>query len=155
MIGIESWEKYHEESQYDKPFKKVVNLINSLSSVGYTIIGLTGRNEKFRQLTTNWILKYKVDIHELLMRPDENFLKNAELKLKLIEDHFKGDYRDIHFLIDDNEDTILAFFKLGIGTLQVRNISEVENGRDISRTGNGSKDSRRSTQNNEGEKQSI
>jgi hypothetical protein len=129
MIGVESWDKYHEASKDDQPFRNMVSLINSLASVGYTIIGITGRNEKFRQLTTNWLLKHRIDVDELLMRPDDNFEKNGVMKIKAIEERFKKNYKEIQFLIDDNEETILEFFKLGIPTLHVRNINEVRNGR--------------------------
>ena len=163
MIGVNPWDEYHEESKHDKPFRKVVNLLNSLSSVGYTIIGLTGRNEKFRLLTTNWFLRYKVDIHEMLMRPDDNFVKNALLKLQLVEQRFNGDYSDIHFLIDDNEDAAIEFFKMGISTLQVRNIgdhngrtnSRSDNGRTVGGPNNGHKNGRDSSSNNEGEKREF
>jgi hypothetical protein len=122
MIGAVPWDDYHAAAKDDKPFLKVVNLINSLSSVGYIIIGVTGRNEKFRRLTLDWFLKNHIDIDELLMRPDDNFIKNGEMKKTLITERFNGDFRQIHFLIDDNEDAILEFYKLGITTLQIRNI---------------------------------
>jgi hypothetical protein len=128
MIGIEPWDVYHEASKDDKPFKKITRLVNSLAAMSYVVVGITGRNEKFRQLTTKWLLSNKIDVDELLMRPDNDFSKNGEMKIKLINDHFKGDYSRIQFLIDDNEETILAFSKLGITTLQVRNINEVRNG---------------------------
>jgi hypothetical protein len=130
MIGTVPWDQYHEESKHDKPFKNVVHLINTLWIAGYKIIGLTGRNDKFRQLTTQWLLKYGVDMDEILMRPDDVFLKNADMKVKLIEDRFKKNYKDISFLIDDNEDTILTFSKLGITTLQIRNINGEKDGID-------------------------
>jgi hypothetical protein len=166
MIGVESWDKYHEESQHDKPFKNVANLINSLASVGYVIIGITGRNEKFRQLTTNWLLKHRIDVDELLMRPDGNFEKNGIVKIKLIDDRFKKNYKEIQFLIDDNEDTILEFFKLGIATLQVRHIREVSNGHDQpsksaneqngnTRTDNGSGNIAKSDENNGTEQRNL
>jgi uncharacterized HAD superfamily protein len=122
MIGAEPWDTYHAAAKDDKPYPNVVSLINSLSSVGHKIIGITGRTEKFRQLTLNWFIKYHIDIDEILMRPDDLFLKNAEMKVKLVQDRFKN-LKDIAFLIDDNEDTIIEFFKLGITTLQIRNIA--------------------------------
>jgi hypothetical protein len=85
-------------------------------------MGITGRNEKNRQLTVAWLVQNKVDIDELLMRPDNDYTKNGELKVKLIQERFKGDFKNIHFLIDDNEDAILAFMAIGIATLQIRNI---------------------------------
>jgi hypothetical protein len=122
MIGTETWDYYHEQSKFDKPFKNVVNLLNALSNSGYNIMGITGRNEKHRQLTVAWLVQNKVDIDELLMRPDDDYTKNGELKVKLIQEYFKGDFKEIHFLIDDNEDAILAFMAIGIATLQIRNI---------------------------------
>jgi hypothetical protein len=122
LIGQVPWDDYHEAAKEDKAFPKVVNLINSLSAMGYIIIGVTGRNEKFRRLTLDWFLKNHIDLDELLMRPDDNFVKNGELKVKLVTDRFSGNFREIHFLIDDNEDAILEFYKLGISTLHIRNI---------------------------------
>jgi len=132
MIGTESWDVYHEASKDDKPFQNIARLINSLASMSYVIIGITGRNEKFRQLTTKWLLEHRIDVDELLMRPDGNFEKNGIVKMALVEERFKNNYKNIQFLIDDNEDTILSFHKLGITTLQVRNINEVKNGHDQS-----------------------
>lgn len=151
IIGAVPWDEYHEESRHDKPFWNVVQLVNSLWYAGHTIMGLTGRTEKFRGLTNTWLLEYDVNMDEILMRPDDVFLKNAEMKVKLVEEHFSGDYRNIGFLIDDNEQTILAFFNLGITTLQIRNISGEKNEQDI-RITDGSTDSGGSPQDNEGEK---
>jgi hypothetical protein len=128
MIGVNSWDEYHEASKDDKPFKIITRLVNSLAAMNYVIIGITGRNEKFRQLTTKWLLEHRIDVDELLMRPDGDFSKNGDVKTKLIENRFKGNYKLIQFLIDDNEDTIRIFQLLGITTLQVRNINEVKNG---------------------------
>jgi hypothetical protein len=122
MIGSATWDEYHAASRDDKPYRNMISLINSLSSMGNWIIALTGRTEKFRQLTLNWFIKHHIDIDELLMRPDDVFLKNAEMKVKLVQDRFDGNFKDINFIIDDNEDTVLEFFKLGITTLQIRNI---------------------------------
>jgi hypothetical protein len=122
MIGSVPWDEYHDNLKFDKPFQNMVYLINSLSSVGYIVIGITGRTEKHRQITIDWLIKFKIDIDTILMRPDDCFIKNWEMKIKLAQDHLKDDLKKVHFLIDDNEETILAFNKLGIATLQVRNI---------------------------------
>jgi hypothetical protein len=56
------------------------------------------------------------------MRPDDNFLKNGELKVQLIKQYFDENYKSIGFAIDDNEESCLALFALGITTMQIRNI---------------------------------
>lgn len=127
MIGTVPWDEYHENGKYDKPFKNVANLINSLSAMGYEFIGVTGRNEKFRTLTVSWLVKNNIDIDTVLMRPDDDFTKNGPLKIKLIKEYFKDDFKKVHFMIDDNDEAILEFYKLGIPTLQIRNISNDSN----------------------------
>jgi len=124
MIGNVPWDEYHEESKYDKPFQNVIDLIKALAMQGYHIVAVTGRTEKHRGITVNWLIKNNVHIHDLLMRPDDIFLKNSEMKINLITKYVGGNMRLIDFLIDDNEETILAFQKLGITTLQIRNIGE-------------------------------
>jgi hypothetical protein len=122
IVAPVNWDAYHIASKDDKPFIKVIDLINSLYDAGYEIICITGRPEKFRSLTVDWLLDYGVEVNELLMRPDDCFLKNQELKVKLVENRFDKFYKEIQLLIDDNEDTCLAFMNLGIVTLQIRNI---------------------------------
>jgi hypothetical protein len=123
MLDSGDWNQYHENAKHDKVFKNLANFINSLSSVGYTFIGITNRNERFRALTVEWLVKNRIDIDEILMRPDDNYQKSTELKLDLLKKRFNEDYKKIHFIIDDSEEAILAFFKLGIPTLQIRNVN--------------------------------
>jgi phosphoglycolate phosphatase-like HAD superfamily hydrolase len=122
MIGVNPWDEYYENAKYDKPFKNVANLINSLSAMNYEIIAFTGRPEKFRTLTVSWLVRNRIDIDIILMRPDGDFTKNSDLKLKLIKEYFKDRFYQIHFIIDDNEESVLEFYKLGIPTLQIRNV---------------------------------
>jgi uncharacterized HAD superfamily protein len=127
MIGSATWDEYHAASIDDKPFKKVVTLINSLAAMNYNIIVVTGRNEKFRALTLKWFLKNQVHIDEMLMRPNDVFLKNAEMKTQLINERFGSNYNNIQFALEDNEDACIAYMNLGITSLQIRNISGESN----------------------------
>jgi hypothetical protein len=138
MIGAVPWDEYHAASKDDKPFKKIVTLINSLSAMNYTIIGLTGRNEKFRGLTLNWFVQHNIDVHELLMRPDNNFLKNGEMKIELLRARFNGKYNQIQFALEDNEDSCLMLQMLGITTLQIRNIDTNKEALHVERESTGS-----------------
>lgn len=122
MIGNVPWDDYHAASKDDKPFKNVADFINALYAMGYSIVGTTGRTENFRALTLKWFLKHRINIDELLMRPEGDFTKNAELKISLVNRRFDGKYKDILFAIDDNEDACIAYMNIGITSLQIRNI---------------------------------
>ena len=60
--------------------------------------------------TNTWLLEYDVNIDEILMRPDDNFMKNGDIKKLLVEERFNKNYKEIGFLIEDNEESILTFF---------------------------------------------
>jgi hypothetical protein len=122
MIGVVSWNEYHEASELDVPFPKMVELINALKKNGDLIIAVTGRTDNFRGLTLDWLIKHNIMVNDLLMRPEGVYLKNPEMKVQLISKYFNNVFDLIGYAIDDNEETILAYHKLGIATLQVRNI---------------------------------
>jgi hypothetical protein len=121
-IGVVPWDEYYSEGKHDKPFPKMKTLINALTKNGDLVIAITGRPEKFRGLTIDWLIKNDILVHDLIMRPDNVFLKNWEMKVKLLTTYFNNSFDTIGFIIDDNEETILKFNELGISTLQVRNI---------------------------------
>jgi len=128
MIGNVPWDEYHEQSKNDKPCKEIIELVNALEYVGHSIIIVTGRNENHRAITVQWLIDNNVKVDQLLMRPEGDFTKNGEMKIRLIKDFFESesikDTGEPILLIDDNEDTIMEFNKLGITTLQVRNVSK-------------------------------
>ena len=105
---------YFAASKDDKPNAPMVALINALGTT-CRIICITARPEKWRQLTMNWLLKHKVGIDELIMRPADDFRTSPLLKPALAG-AFKG--ADTVVVIDDRMDVILAYAVAGFATLQ-------------------------------------
>jgi hypothetical protein len=116
LIG--TWDAYHEASSGDLPLLPVIGLINSLHLCRYTIVGITARPEKWRQLTLNWLVRWGAHVHELLMRPDDAFHPSPEIKLELARKRFP-DFNDIAFLLEDRDDVCAAFREAGVTVLQV------------------------------------
>ena len=115
MIGVESWDEYHNASKSDQPIQHMANLVNDLAWAGYNIIGMTARPEKWRQLTLDWLIKHGIVMHELLMRPDDAFHPAPEIKVNLAKQRFGDDLPImVAFIMDDREDVILAFQELGV-----------------------------------------
>lgn len=125
MIGGEGgWDAYHAASSEDDPIHDVMALINSLATGldDWYIIALTARPEKWRSVTTEWLIKHCIFVDEILMRPDEAFHPAPEIKVQLAQERFPGDQLkdNVAFLIEDREDVCEAFHQLGITTLQVK-----------------------------------
>jgi phosphoglycolate phosphatase-like HAD superfamily hydrolase len=115
-----SWDEYHAASAKDEPIQDIVMMINSLAMAGYTIVVLTARPGKWRQLTMDWLLRIGVHVDELLMRPDDDYHPAPAMKTALALERFGNDLKEkVAFILDDREDVIAAFKALGITALQV------------------------------------
>jgi uncharacterized HAD superfamily protein len=109
-----SWDEYHSACWEDPPHKDMVAMINGLHEQEYYIVALTGRPEKWRVITMNWLTKHNVAIDELLMRQENDYRRSPELKLAMA-----ARYRDIAMVIDNRQDIVDAFKALSITTLLV------------------------------------
>lgn len=118
MLEARDWDAYHSASINDKPVIDVAYMINALHNFGYSIVGLTGRTEKWRALTLDWLTRYEIRMDELIMRPDRDFRPAAEMKMHWALKRFPDLKADVAFLIDDNESVCAAFRAAGVTVLQ-------------------------------------
>lgn len=118
------WEEFHRRSPGDGLYPDVMFILQCASEMGATILAVTGCNERFRQLRLDWLSKHKVPVDEIIMRPDNNFEHDAELKLRMLEDYFNGDkdavLREVCLCLDDRDKVVEAFRNYGLLTWQVR-----------------------------------
>lgn len=119
MIPAADWDAYHAASVDDKPIPEIVDMLNLLADY-YTIVGITSRDEKWRKLTMDWLIKWDVPMNNLLMRPAGDFRRAPELKVALALQAFGDKLNErVAFILDDREDVIEAFKALSITALQV------------------------------------
>jgi hypothetical protein len=123
LIGVASWDEYHQNNHQDEPIEEVVQLIKSVAFVeqrffNYDVICVTARPEKWRQQTMDWLLKNDIMIDELLMRPDDNYMSAGELKVHLVKEHLRS-LEKVAFVLDDNDKVRDAFRAEGVVVLQV------------------------------------
>ena len=123
MIGIVPWDKYHEESINDLPAHDFVKFISVFfNSKKHELIGITSRPEKFRDLTMKWLSRNAVPLHNLWMRPDNDYRAAGDVKISLCVENLGEGWKDhILCLIDDNDKVIEAFRGEGITCLQIFN----------------------------------
>jgi FMN phosphatase YigB (HAD superfamily) len=126
------YEAFEEACGNDKLNYPIGHLLSSLAiSNRYRIFLVSGRKEKYRQKTSDW-LKYKVwplldqahsdgfTIHydsicdSLLMRKDDDNRCDTELKLEMIK-YFKD---EILFVVDDRQKVVDMWRREGITCLQ-------------------------------------
>lgn len=118
------WDQFHSHLTMDKPHEEVANLIKELSA-NKIILALTGRNEAFRKLTIDWFREHKLNdnVDRLVMRPDEDWRPDHELKIALLEKTIGS--RDavlerVAFVLEDRDKVVEAYRSYGLPCWQVR-----------------------------------
>jgi phosphoglycolate phosphatase-like HAD superfamily hydrolase len=117
--GEDGWDAYHQGLVHDAPLPDTIGLVNALAAAGYDIVGITARPEKWRQLTISWMVTHEVMIHNIIMRPDDNYEPANKLKLALALARWPNLAEEVAFIMDDREDIIEAFRGAGVTALQV------------------------------------
>ena len=95
-----NFDLFHKESIDCPPNEKVLFLNKTLAMAQDIYIAIfTGREEKYRGLSEQWLHNNKVTYHCLLMRQDNDFRSNVIIKHELFE-NFKSNYLP-YLAIDD------------------------------------------------------
>ena len=117
------WDEFHAASVDDPPNTDVLHMLYAIDHSGAEIIAITGRDEKFREITNTWLSKHLVPIDTLLMRPDLDFRHDTEVKIDLLEGWLartNWNKDEIAFAMDDRDRMVDAWRKYGIPCWQVR-----------------------------------
>lgn len=123
LILAKKYDEFHEKCVDDEPRRDVAEFLK-LVSAQCKIMAVTGRNKKFEELTRRWLHKHNIIVDELLMRPNDDYTKDGEMKLKLIEEAFGGDKQavldNVMFALDDRDRVVEALRNYGLPTWQVK-----------------------------------
>lgn len=82
------WDRFFSEIPMDPPFKQMVDLVKLLGKTpDNTVILQTGRPEKYRNITGDWLKRHGLgsSYQALLMREDGDYTPNTILKMRFVE----------------------------------------------------------------------
>lgn len=110
----------HDTSMEDAPNWPIIRLVNSLDIAASELILISGRDEKYRDVTEYWLATHGIfkHRHSLIMRPrgdnrpDE--VVKEELYRRNIEPHFT-----VLYVFDDRNKVVAMWRRLGLTCLQV------------------------------------
>lgn len=102
----------------DTPNTYVVELVKLYYNNGYKIIFCSGREDKFKDLTEQWLNHHVGIQYQLYMRPENDFRKDKIIKEEIFDIHIKNKYY-IRGVIDDRLQVCQLWFELGLPLLRV------------------------------------
>ena len=124
LIG--SWDEYHSSAVHDRPIREMRELLSVLN-VRWSIVAITGRPERWRSATFDWLRKHEMYVDELIMRPDDCYEKSAVIKVSQAKARFGEPLsKFVAFVIDDKDEICASFRAEGVSSLQITARSKVE-----------------------------
>lgn len=115
--GVRGWfdtSKYH----LDNPIPSTVGIVQSLHANGFKVIGLSGRDAEFRDVTLAWWKQHGIPFDDFFMRPRGDLRNDAIIKYELFNAHV-APYYTVVGAIDDRPRVLRMWRKIGVPTLMV------------------------------------
>jgi hypothetical protein len=110
-----NWHAFNAGMAKDKAIHSMIRLCNILYAAGLHIILCSGRNERNRPETVEWLKKEGVNYHELLLRKDNDKRQDAVVKREILR---KLDKSRILFIVEDRSQVVEMWRSEGLTCLQ-------------------------------------
>ena len=112
---IEQINEFLDLCHKDKIVDGASNLKKIIKRLNAEIVFLTGRSERGREVSYNWIVKNLNIKPKLFMRKNEDFRASFESKLEIFENNILPFFPDNEFIfLDDDIKCLNAFNKYGV-----------------------------------------
>jgi predicted kinase len=103
----------------DEVFRVIADLVLTLDySNEYRIIFMSGRKEAARGGTERWLEKHVTTPEHLFMRADSDNRPDNLVKADLFDEHVRDNF-DVQFVLDDRDQVVNMWRRMGITCLQV------------------------------------
>ena len=99
----------------DAPYEASVEICRAMYDRGYRILLCTGRHERYREVTEQWLHKHDVPFHELRMRANHDKRSDVETKREMIT---ADEIPHVLFVVDDRKGVVKMWRELGLVCMQ-------------------------------------
>lgn len=113
----EDWRSYNDRMAYDRPNRPIVELAQELHAAGYPLIMVTGREEKFRTVSLDWLDLQHVPCDGLYMRATGDFRDDSVVKSELLDQIIAAGFKP-WLVVDDRKRVVDMWRQRGLTCLQ-------------------------------------
>ena len=110
------WEGFFGASGRDVPVWSMLGLVSLYWRAGRGVVLITGRPERYRVVTEDWLVRYRVRWSELLMRGDGDRRPDHVVKRDMVRGMDRG---KVLFALDDRVGNVRMYREMGIDALLV------------------------------------
>ena len=79
-----NWDAFFAAAADDPPLATGVTMARQCAAAGLSVVYVSGRPERLRRVTADWLDRHGLPPGELLLRPDRDRSPNTRLKLRLL-----------------------------------------------------------------------
>jgi hypothetical protein len=107
------------EDILNDPIANILKVYDSQTVLPVDLIIVTGREEKYREFTKNWLDANEISHYkQLYMRKNGDYRKDYIIKKEIYEKEIKGKY-EVLFVLDDRDQVVKMWREEGLTCLQV------------------------------------
>lgn len=107
-----------EKDILNNPIANILHVYSHQTEFSIDIILLSGRDEKYRSQTAQWLKKHGIIYKELYLRPDDDKRKDTIYKKEVYDRYIKNKY-DVLFVLEDRTQVVEMWRNEGLICLQV------------------------------------
>ena len=116
-----------KNSLNDKINTYIYSIISNIDNSTTSLLLVTGREEKFKDVTKEFLVKNNISYHTLFMRKNGDYRPNQIIKKEIFIDQIKPKW-NILYTLDDNQETVKMYnSELGLNSLLVKNSKNIIN----------------------------
>lgn len=124
------FKRFFAEQHKDLPRMPLVEILSVLSH-SFKIIIFTARPERYRSETIDWIIKHKLPVHQIRMRPEGHSGSDVEVKKEMYEEYMKENPdTKIVCVFDDRQGVVDYWRSIGLDCYQVQKWEEYKEGKE-------------------------
>ncbi len=107
------------EDLLNYPIANILEVYDNQTLYDVSLLLITGREEKYREQTENWLKQHGITHYKFLyMRKNNDFRKDYKVKKEVYEKYIKKTY-DILFVLEDRDQVVKMWRDEGLICLQV------------------------------------
>jgi predicted kinase len=122
--GSHNWDAFFAECVNDSIIEPIRDLARLVDNLAHKIILVSGRSDRVRVETEEWLVRHSVPYHELHMRKDGDFRQDFIIKSEIL-DQLLAEGNEIAFVVDDRPSVVAMWRDRGLTCLQCRDWEEV------------------------------
>jgi len=85
--------------------KPVANVLINYAKLGYMVLLVSGREDKYKEPTLRFLEKYAIPFNDLIMRKTKDSRKDSIIKTEIYNEYIKDKFA-IEFVLDDRNQVV-------------------------------------------------